>query len=169
MAATARRNTSTVRYNRSASALSRADFHCSSSVIAFCLPIASCTARSMCCCSLAFCSLSSRITLSRSLMSVCRSASAFRFSADNFSVRLLTSCFNTSGNDRLICSFSLRSSSFSFSIAAYLPLPSRLASPDLILSRFSLSAASSCRFLSASSLSRIRPNCFNSFISSSMR
>lgn len=77
MAATARRNTSTVRYNRSASALSRADFHCSSSVIAFCLPVASCTARSMCCCSFAFCSLSSRIASSRSLTSACRSAFSF--------------------------------------------------------------------------------------------
>lgn len=109
MAATARRNTSTVRYNRSASALSRANFHCSSSVIAFCLPVVSCTARSMRCFSMAFCSLSSRIT--DYLVPFFDECLPFSF---RFSVRFLTSRFNDSENDRLICSFSFQCSSSSF-------------------------------------------------------
>lgn len=54
-------------------------------------------------------------------------------------------------------------------MAAYLPLPGRFAHPDLILSGFSLSAASGCRFLPESSSSRMRPNCSRSLFSCSIR
>lgn len=89
-AAKACRNTSTVWHERSAGISNDRDFHRSFSMISFCFSVAYPTTRSMRCRSFGFCSLCCRIVWFRSLTSVCRSASAFRFSADNFSVRSTT-------------------------------------------------------------------------------
>lgn len=81
-AAKACRNTSTVRHERSAGISNDRDFHRSFSMISLCFSVV--CPRSMRCRSSAFCALNCRIASFRSLMSACRSASAFRFSADVF-------------------------------------------------------------------------------------
>lgn len=83
-AAKACRNTSTVRHERSAGISNDRDFHRSFSMISFCFSVVCPASRSMRCRSAAFCAFNCRIASFRSLTSVCRSASAFRFSADVF-------------------------------------------------------------------------------------
>ena len=82
-----------------------------------------------------------------------RSTSIFCFSSTNAFVHFSTSFFTTSGKLYLIRSFSAFSLVFSFSMAAYLPLPKRLAMPDFMLSVFSRSAFRARSSLSAISLS----------------
>ena len=97
-------------------------------------------------------------------MALSRSSSTVRFASVSAFVRFATSFLTSSGNDSLICSFSAFSLSFSCSMAAYLPLPKKLAMPDFMLSVFSLStslARSSFSAISLSSSSLRR--CFSSF------
>ncbi len=144
---------------------------CNRSIVLSFSAVARLTAMLMRCCSPVFCSRSCRsaVSLSDSKMSaiaiaLSRSSSTVRFASTNELVRFSTSFLTASGKDSLICSFSAFSLAFSCSMAAYLPLPKRLAMPDLMLSVFSRSTFRACSSLSAISLSSsMLRRCFSMF------
>ena len=122
--------------------------------------LASLTAFSTRCCSSAFCLLSCVIALSLSMVSVrfCTKAlscsfSAFCLSSTNAFVRFSTSLLTASGKAFFMRSFSAVSLTFSFSITADLPTPTRLPTLSRMLSTLPLRMSSRCFSFSAISLS----------------